>query len=154
MKKLLVFLFLWLGSIVFSWCGKNQSSAATQNVSADVTKNECMVGCKMLRTSNGWNKDRSTADMNKDCNNLCDAAQGMQNNDASACEKSEWILRDTCYSDIAKKTKDATLCEKVSGKLFINSCYSSVAEELQDASLCDKIADQIFKEICLEKIKK
>jgi len=27
--------------------------------------------------------------MNKDCNNLCDAAQGMQNNDASACEKSE-----------------------------------------------------------------
>lgn len=130
------------------------SWSVSQNDSSDPTKNDCMQWCGLMWKANNSNAWRSSTDMDRDCNNLCNAAQGMQNNDVRSCEKSEWILRDTCYSDIAKKTKDATICENISEKLFLNTCYTTVAEETKDFTLCDKISDQMFKDICLENSKK
>ncbi|HMS91046.1 MAG TPA: hypothetical protein PKC87_02415 [Candidatus Absconditabacterales bacterium] len=153
MKKSILFISLGLLIIMVSGCGKPSLNTINQDVSNTTTKNECMLGCTMMWTSNDGNKDRSTADMNKDCNNLCNATQGMQNNDTSACEKAEGMLRDTCYSDIAKKTKDATLCENISEVLFISACYSTVAEETKNPLLCDKIPDQMLKDVCLENFK-
>lgn len=114
------------------------------------TKAECMQWCRVMWKTNQWNKDRSDADMENDCNNLCEAGQWMQNNDPASCEKSQWILRDTCYSEIAQETKNPILCEKINDKMFISSCYVSLAEKMKDKTLCNKITDGMMKNICLE----
>jgi hypothetical protein len=59
-----------------------------------------------------------------------------------------------CYSAIAKNIKDASLCAKITEKIFLYSCYQTVAEETKDVKYCDKITDKLFKDGCLEKFKK
>jgi hypothetical protein len=93
----------------------------------------------MMRKSNEGNKERSAADMDKDCNNLCEASQGMQNGDINSCEKSEGVLKDICYTDIAKTNKDSSLCEKITDQTMMGSCYTFIAEETKDPSLCAKV---------------
>lgn len=163
MKKLLAILVLCIVMFNITWCTKPQTNNADEksnliwvesNESSDITKNECMNGCEMMWKTNDGNKWKSSSDMAVDCNNLCDATQGMQNNDTSSCEKSEWILKDTCYSDIAKNTKDVGICENVSEKIFKNTCYSSVAEAKKDISICEKIDEKMFKDVCLSNIAK
>jgi hypothetical protein len=116
----------------------------------DVTKNECMQWCKIMRKSNKWNEWKSPNEMQKDCNSLCDASQWIQNNDLSSCERSEWILRDSCYAEIAKTSKDADICTHIEDNTLMNACYSSVAQETKDASICDNIDAGIFKDVCIQ----
>lgn len=78
----------------------------------------------------------------------------MQNNDPSSCEKSEGILKISCYSEIAKKTKNPVICEKIEESLMRGACYSNIAEETKDPTVCDKIESDIFKASCLDGAKK
>ncbi len=150
MKKNHVLISLvWLLMLVFAWCGKSTTVDVTDS-STTVTENECMRGCQMVWKANEGNKWKTSSQMDKDCNNLCDATQGIQNNDLSSCAKSDWILRDGCYSEIAKKTKDASVCENITDVMFKNACYTSVAEEAKDVSICEKISDVMFKKTCLD----
>lgn len=91
--------------------------------------------------------------MQKDCSALCNSSQGMQNNDPSSCEKSEGILRDVCYSDIAKNNKDISICSNIQEASFVDSCYIGVAEATKDSSICDRIANDILKISCVDETK-
>lgn len=162
MKKIYLLLVVLFSSLFLFGCSNSNKEAKSlkeivredlnENTPKawDVTKNECMQWCQIMRKSNKWNEWRSSRDMEKDCNNLCDASQGIQNNDLSSCEKSEWILRDGCYTEIAKTSKDADICKNIQDSTFLNACYSSVAEETKDASICNKIESGIFKDICVQ----
>ncbi|MEI7620412.1 MAG: hypothetical protein WCJ57_02480 [Candidatus Falkowbacteria bacterium] len=156
MKKTFGSIILLSLIIVLSGCSSNNSSeqAVDNNPGRSIksSKEDCVDGCKTLWKSNQSNVGKSDDDMMKDCNSLCDAGQGMQNNDVDSCAKSEGILRDTCYGDVAKNTNNPALCEKIISKLFISSCYIDIAEKTKDKTLCDKVTDKIMKEICLEKI--
>jgi len=177
MKKLLFIFIAWIGILSLSGCWKNEvitdETTPSTNETLDatameetmentqdndsepvITKNECMSACEMAWKVNPANNKRSLSDMGIDCNSLCDAQQGMQNNDTSACEKSEWILKESCYSEIAKKKKNADVCEKISEKMIIDACYLGVAEAANDASICDKMTDKNFKNLCTQNFKK
>lgn len=91
--------------------------------------------------------------MNIDCNSLCDAQQGMQNNDMGACEKSEGILKYGCYTEIAKKTKNHEVCQKIDDPTMKDTCYISLAEEMKDVSICDKVESGMFKDVCRQSSK-
>ena len=112
-----------------------------------------MAGCQMMRKSNDSNKHRTSADMDADCNSLCDAAQGMENNDVSSCEKSEGILKDTCFTEIAKEKNDIAICKKIVDKTFLYGCYVGIVENTKDSSICKEIDDSMRKSICLEEVK-
>jgi len=141
-----------LVSLVFAGCGKSAipSNQVLEKGQSVTTKAECMQWCEVMRKLNEGNKDKTKAEMNVDCNSLCDASQGMENNDVNACEKSEWILKDTCFSEIAQDTNDINVCKKISDKTFLYSCYTSIAEKQKDASLCENIDDTMRNSICVD----
>ena len=112
-----------------------------------------MNGCYAMWDSNTKNKSRSSSDREKDCNNLCQATQGMENNDLNSCAKSEGILRDTCYSDIAEKRKDSQICAKISDNMFISACYANLAKILKDPKLCENVKVSLLKDGCLSEAK-
>lgn len=165
MKKITVFTVFVTMFFVY-WCGNPSQSWATptqetkEEISStsskydDISKQECMQWCKIMRKSNESNKERSSADMDKDCNNLCEASQGMQNGDTDSCEKSEGVLKDICYTDIAKANKDPSLCEKITDQTMMGSCYTFIAEETKDPSLCAKVTWTIRENICMQNIQK
>lgn len=110
-----------------------------------------MKWCITLWKSNTNNKDKTEENINKDCNDLCEAGQGIQNDDLTSCDKSDGTMKDICYSKIAKTKKDPTICEKVTSKMFKNTCYVDVAEVKGDQSLCDKVTEKYMKEVCTDK---
>lgn len=161
MKKISVLLVV-VSMLFVYWCGNSSQSEETTEEKAistsskhgDVSKQECIQWCEMMRKSNEGNKERSATDMDKDCNNLCEASQGMQNGDINSCEKSEGVLKDICYTDIAKTNKDSSLCEKITDQTMMGSCYTFIAEETKDPSLCAKVTWTIREDICMQNIQK
>lgn len=153
--------------LVLTSCGNNESKinnnwtqSAVQNTSSDdnkwskVSKEECMNGCYMMWKSNPGNKDKSESDMNKNCEDLCNASQWIENNDLSSCEKaSDPMLKNPCYWEVAKNKWDVNICNKISEKLLKDACVMWVAEKLKDESLCDKIEEPIMKPACLDSVK-
>lgn len=144
-----------LTSLLFAGCGKTsslQEQMGDNNAWKNI-KSDCMMWCQIMRKSNESNKTRTVADMDKDCNSLCDASQWMENNDLSSCEKSEWVLKDTCFSEIAQEKKDSTICKKITDKTLLYACYTAIAEDNQDASLCENIDEKMRKWICVDSAK-
>jgi len=158
MKKYIIFLLL-ITTIILASCWKNtnstlNTSSNSNNKWAKVSKEECMNGCYMMWKSNASNKDKTESDMNKDCEDLCNASQWMENNDLSSCEKtSDPLLKNWCYSEIAKDKWDETICDKISDKLLKDTCIVWVAEKLKDKSLCDKISESFMKTSCIDNLK-
>jgi hypothetical protein len=79
--------------------------------------------------------------------------------DESFCEKAEplvtptgtFLLKDSCYSEMAELKKDVSLCEKVDD--FKDSCYNSVASATGDFSICEKISSSSYlKDYCFSRI--
>lgn len=141
-----------LVSLVLAGCGKSSISPnqVLEKGQSGTTKAECMQWCEMMRKLNEWNKSRTQSEMNVDCNSLCDASQGMENNDVNACEKSEWILKDTCFSEIAQDTNDIAVCKRISDKTFLYGCYTAIAEKQKDTSICENIDDSMRNSICVD----
>ena len=129
----------------------NSKATSVEKPPRKSTKEECMTGCVMLWEGNKANAAKPKAEMDKYCNSLCDAGQGMQNLDPTFCEKSEGTYRDTCYLEIAKKTNQSELCSKIVTESFAASCFSTIAKVTQDKTLCDKITLERVKKTCLEK---
>lgn len=131
----------------------SNSNPIANNSQAKSSREDCISGCNVMWKTNKSNEGNPESKMASDCSSLCDAGQGIQNQDVDSCAKAEGMLRDTCYSDIARNTNNPKLCEKVTEKLFISACYSGIAEKTKDAALCDKIPDKMMKEACLDGIK-
>jgi hypothetical protein len=126
----------------------NSSTNSPTSSKSDTTIDECMVGCQSMWKTNSGNEGKTDDDMRRDCTALCQASQGIEDNDLSSCEKSTGVLKDTCYFGIASDTKDVTICEKVTDKTMKDSCYSEVAEKTGDKSLCNKISSSMLKMAC------
>lgn len=166
MKKLMMIVLVSMITLPVLWCAKKNGDIPNVNTEKTVvqqenknqnndsagntTKAECMNGCEMMRNSNTVNKWKSAGDMQIDCDNICEASQGIQNNDVSSCEKSEWMLKYGCYTEIATETKDVSICKKIDDKTFMNACFSSIAEDTKDAKICNNIEDTMFRNICTE----
>lgn len=144
-------------SIFLSGCtvkqntGNKTPSETSQNIVGKSTKEECMTGCALLWKANKDNSAKTEVEMSTYCNSLCDAGQGMQNLDPESCAKSEGALRDTCYSEIAKKTNNPELCAKIVTETFAGSCYRTISENTKDKTLCEKITVKYIKDSCLSK---
>ena len=67
-------------------------------------------------------------------------------NNASPCDKmaSDYYLTSSCYSELARKTKNPALCEKLqSGSMDYSnrdSCYSVLAQVMNNPLLCDNVS--------------
>ncbi len=159
MNKIVGFSILLCSAILFSGCTAKKEEVRDNTEKGVVvenktnTKEECMTGCIILWKGSDQNKDKTDAEMSTYCNSICDAGQGMQNLDPSSCDKSqEGGVKDTCYSDIAKKTNNPELCAKVKTATFAGSCYRTIAENTKDISLCEKITVSYIKSSCLSKL--
>ncbi len=132
---------------------KSKATVASSTTSSTGTssREDCMTGCKVMWNSNAGNAGKSENEMMLQCNSLCDAGQGMQNNDVASCEKAEGVLRDTCFSDVARNTNNPELCKKITQTMLINTCYIGIVEKTKDTSLCENISVNYMKEVCLEK---
>jgi hypothetical protein len=145
-------------SVFLSGCTQTKEtfSKTTEKPSAIVpngSKEECMTGCVMLWKGSDQNSNKTEEQMNTYCNSICDSGQGMQNLDISSCDKSvEGGVKDTCYSEVAKKTNNAELCAKVKTETFAGSCYRTIAENTKDISLCEKITISYIKSSCITKL--
>jgi hypothetical protein len=162
MKKVFFMFASFILLVSIAGCGNDKSKqndntgngVRVENVTSDVTKNECMNGCQIMWKANKGNIEKSSSQMDKDCNSLCNAGQGMQNSDVSSCEKSEGILKDVCYSDVAKKTNVPEICEKVVDTTMMGSCYAMIAKKKKNSALCEKIKETMWKDICIQNAKK
>ena len=156
-KRIILGIFLIGNIFVLNGCGsKNTVDNIVDNNPKDEVeyiKEDCMVWCRMMWNGNANNEWRSKSEMEKDCNSLCEAWEAMQNNDLNACDKSEWIMRDSCISSIAQETIDSKACAKINDLTMKGWCYSSIAEKSKDASICDQIEDSMWKSICEESAK-
>ena len=150
-------LFMVIASAIFL-SGCTNKSVKTENpvVKTEVpdkkgSKEECMTGCIMLWQGNNANDSKPEAEMNKYCNSICDAGQGMQNLDPESCAKSEGRIKDTCYSEIGKKTNNPDMCALAVDPGSQSLCYSAIAISTNNKSLCDKITIGYSKTNCLKK---
>lgn len=163
MKKILPLILLALISLLISCWADNQdetiindtknntidNTSEQNDSSTEVSNEECLNGCYNMWKSNPWNKDKTEDEMHKNCNDLCNATQWIQNNDLSSCEKSnDPLLKNSCYSEVAKTNWDVTICDSISDELLKDTCIIWVAEKLKDISLCDKISSTIMKPSC------
>jgi hypothetical protein len=57
-------------------------------------------------------------------------------------------LRDVCISDVADKTADSDLCDKIETSNFKDSCYLKVKNKTGDSALCSRISDTGIKSMC------
>ena len=150
MKKFSLVVILLFG-LLLVWCGNksvdNESDVAVKWES-DFDMSDCMKWCEMMR-----NKDWLKEKMFKDCKTLCEAGKAMEEGDASGCENSEGIMKDSCYSSIAYETLNPRLCEKVTDWMIRYGCYASIAEEKKDTSICNNIEDKMFKSACVDAAK-
>lgn len=144
MKIFAKILVLSICTLALSGC-----NAKTPASNSNPSREDCISSCNVMWKTTGGNEGRSESEMDKDCGSLCDAGQGIQNQDVSSCAKAEGILRDTCYGDIAKKTNDPTLCEKIESQMFVSTCYISIVEIRKDKSLCEKVPVKMMKDSCL-----
>jgi len=130
----------------------NTPSAAVktpdQEPGNDYDYEACITGCNQMWLANEGNKDKPSSQMDTDCQNLCMAAKGMEEQSAESCEKSEGILKDTCYADLANSQEDPSICENIVDITFKDSCYLDLAESMMDKTLCEKITNQTFKDLC------
>lgn len=135
---------------------QNMNEVANENSSEDsevkTTKEDCIAWCELMWTSNTANKDKSKDEMAIDCNSLCDAAQWIENNDVSECEKAQWLMRDSCFTDIAQDLNQPDICEKITEPTMLYWCLATLAEQNKDLSICDKITDQMWNWICKENV--
>ena len=138
-----------------AWQKRGQNTSSNWNIKWDkVSKEECMNGCYIMWKSNPGNKDKGESEMNKNCEDLCNASQWIENNDLSSCEKaSDPMLKNPCYWEVAKNKWDVNICNKISEKLLKDACITWVAEKLKDESLCNKISESFMKTSCLDSVK-
>jgi len=143
--------------LIFAGCGQkniqDNQSWDDSSLSPKTSTSDCLMWCQIMRKANEGNKDKSVVDMNKDCNSLCSASAGMENNDLDACEKSQWILKDTCFSEIAQEKNDTTVCKKIGDQTILYSCYTSIAQKQKDLSICENIHDKMRNSICIDGVK-
>ena len=161
---MLVFSFV----LIFSGCGSNQTDGKKEinNAVGDAVKDakvdsattplkesreECMTGCVMLWKNNKDNAAKTEDEMNKYCNQLCDAGQGMKNLDPESCAKGEGAYKETCYLNVARDTVDAGLCEKIEKEPFRSTCYRDISVKNGDKALCEKVTIKYIKDSCLKK---
>lgn len=126
-----------------------QSNVGT--VAPKGSREECINGCVMLWKANKDNVSKPDEEMNKYCDQMCDAGQGIKNSDPASCAKGEGAYRDTCYVNVARDTVDASLCEKVERETLRAGCYRDVSAKNGDKSLCEKVTVSYIKDSCLKK---
>lgn len=156
MNKKLSLIVITACAILLSGCTNKSIKTESSTIKTEVvgkkgSKEECMTGCVMLWKGNKTNDSKSEDEMNKYCNSICDAGQGMQNLDPESCAKSEGRVKDTCYSEIGKKTNNPDMCALAVDPGSQSLCYSAVAISTNNKSLCDKITISYSKTNCLKK---
>jgi len=84
----------------------------------------------------------------------CFARVGARNNNLQVCEaiKSPGTgtgTRNLCHLYLAKRTRNFTLCEKISDVGTKDACYYNIARETSNPQLCEKISTgSIYKSKC------
>jgi len=153
-----IFISMTLG---LGGCGSQQNLENPEKVEnqenkvkdSDVTMNECMVWCETMWKMNEWNKWKPDSQMQKDCKNLCNSTQGIQNNNTDSCEESEWALKDLCYFGIAEDKEDLSICDNIVDKTTKTTCYVNIAKIKKDSSICERLPDDFLKDSCLDSAK-
>lgn len=73
-------------------------------------------------------------------------ARQTESGSSGACEKvTDVSQKDMCYVDAAIKSKNASLCDEITGSEIRKVCY---AVTTNDIGLCDEIADAAIKDQC------
>ena len=153
MKNFIGVVLIFSFAFVLSGCaGNNGENSQKTNVVEDINTgssgnclNECITLWKSTKNNDGKTEDQ----IKNECNSLCDAGQGIQKQDISSCDKADGIMKDTCYNDIAKKSNDAAICDKITSGAIAGSCYIDAMERTKDKSFCDKIKTKMFRDDCL-----
>jgi hypothetical protein len=57
-------------------------------------------------------------------------------------------LRDICISDVAEKSEDSALCERIRTGNFRDGCYLKVYRRTGDSALCGRVSDPGLKSSC------
>jgi protein involved in sex pheromone biosynthesis len=162
MKKLSGIVLVVSFALLLSGCSNsnqdsNGKSSETKNEAKDQkgqdsnVVGDCLTQCIALWKTSKSNEGKSEEQMKNECNSLCDAGKGIQNQDISSCEKAEGVMKDTCYSSIAKKSNDYSICDKITSGAIAGSCYIYAMEKTKDKSYCEKIKTKMFKDDCLSK---
>ncbi|MFA5994678.1 MAG: hypothetical protein WC823_07010 [Parcubacteria group bacterium] len=89
-------------AIILSGCSSGEKAVvgetvddlknSTGNAATRGSRKECISGCVMLWKANKDNDAKPEEEMNKYCNQLCDAGEGMKNSDPESCAKGEGSL--------------------------------------------------------------
>lgn len=153
MKKFSL-LFIMMFALLLIWCGNratidenNDEEVVVNEVQeSDFNKSDCIKWCEMMQNKE-WEKEWMLQ-LFENCESLCNAWEAMETNDASGCEDSEGVLRDSCYSSVAYETGNPDLCKKLTDWLLQFGCYTSIAEKTKDISICDNIDDKMRKTSC------
>ena len=171
MQKLFIFGLVICAGLFLSGCTKDseyndskESSTKTQdsgdntndsnndddNTIEEYDYDQCIQGCEMLWNGDEENKNKSEAEKDKSCKDLCKSGEGMAENNVNACAESDGIMRDACYSTVAENLVDGKICEKVEDEIMQMGCYSTLAENTGDLKYCDSIKDEMYRGFCKE----
>lgn len=154
MKKLILSLLILSSLLTLNGCNNSNNIVKDNNGNtkneSEYMKDDCMVWCQMMWNGNKSNSDRSKSEMEKDCRSLCEAGQAIQDKDLKSCDKSEWILKDSCISSIAQDTNDTKACDKITEPAMKRACYAGLADKLKDKKICDNVEEGMWRSSCVE----
>ena len=91
-----------------------------------------------------------------DPNDPCSALEGAHRDDcyldAGTCSKIKSdVVRDTCVTDLAKKSENLEACKLVKDKTTQGFCESEIAIAKNDPNLCEEIENVYWHDNCYNK---
>ncbi len=69
--------------------------------------------------------------------------------DPELCLAADSELHDRCFSGVAEKLKDVTVCDRITKEEDADSCREGVGIAARDLSICASITTERTKERCI-----
>ena len=81
---------------------------------------------------------------------MCFSILAIKTGDESLCELASVEARDRCYGDFASQVGgESGICEKINNPNQQDQCYSNLASKTQDAGFCRKIDNVDMRDNCI-----
>lgn len=141
-KTILVFLaLLVLTGLMLFYYFKHLSFSKAENIKFEYSDKETEV------TENAIAKN--DVSLCEEAGNLKPYCTGIIKNDPESCRKIEGTISESCMLRIARRTKDASLCSRISG--LKDDCYLQLALLTKNRELCKQT--KTSEDYCLNVVK-
>lgn len=139
-----------IGIVILSGCASTNESKICDKIQEDSAKNECYETLAVQSNDVAFCDKITSGSFSDLSRNICYTHVAMNSGDPEVCKKVQSPYERDCYIELAKITKDPSLCDYA--KLKYNYCIAEVVTVVPDESLCERISGTVTEGKCYENL--